>query len=47
MNKDGIDTSDLIRGQIIMIEYILNMKKSFEEVEQLRNSVEDAKKGVR
>src|SRR5258706_9451704 len=47
MNKDGIDTSDIIRGQIIMIEYVLNIKKSFEEVEQLKNSIEVASKGVR
>ncbi len=47
INKDGMDVSDIIRGQIIALEYVLSMKKSFEEVEQLKSNIEVAQKGVR
>jgi hypothetical protein len=47
INKHGIDVSYLLRGQIIAMEYVLTMKKSFDEVEALKKRIDEAKKGVR
>jgi hypothetical protein len=47
INKNGKDISDIIRGKLLMLKWIIGFKNTFDEVDKLNQMVEEGKKGVR